>query len=446
MNDEFKKTLKKTYETNAQWSKIRVKIRFRENSNDIFDDMNFIFKKNRLYYVSTNKMSRFCISWNMKKNIFEIVHDQNHHCEFHQIYVRAVKAVYIRHFETRLKRYICYCKQCQKKQTTRHVSYNQLTSIKIMTLFFHTLTIDFIVALPLFESEMNAVLITTNKYFKRISMLSKMIIWSTFEWTISWFDSMQKKKWKLSRTILFDRDRKFVAIFWKITFSHLKIVLLFITAYHSQKNDQSKKTNQTLKIALRFAFMKKNCKNFTKLLFFIQIMMNNSQNVTIELSPHEIFYEFKILETVDLLNNNQTRKRIENDNSFTTMKNEKNMFRKKIDDAISFAQTMQKIRYDDKHKKLILKKKNKMFLKLHKKYTQSDLKNRKFDKQRVDSISVLIKIEKFVYKLNISNIWKIHSIVSMTHLKSASEEEDFYEKKSVEFELVETERNDETDI
>ena len=153
-----------------------------------------------------------------------------------------------------------------------------------------------------------------------------------------------------------------------------------------------------------------------------------------------------MLETVDLLNNDQTRKRIENDNSSTTMKNEKNILWKKIDDAINFAQTMQKIRYDDKHKKLILKEKNKMFLKLHKKYTQSDLKNRKFDKQRIDSISVLIKIKKLVYKLNILNIWKIHFVVSMIHLKSASEGKNFYEKKSIEFESVKTEKNDEADV
>ena len=137
--------------------------------------------------------------------------------------------------------------------------------------------------------------------------------------------------------------------------------MLFITAYHFQKNDQSKKTNQILKIALKFAFMKKKCKDFIKLLLFVQIMMNNSQNVIIEFSSHKILYEFKMLETVDLLNNNQTRKRAENDNPFTVMKNEKNMLRKNFFDAISFVQTMQQIRYDSKHKKLILKKKTKCF-------------------------------------------------------------------------------------
>ena len=144
-----------------------------------------------------------------------------------------------------------------------------------MILFFHTITIDFIISLPSFKIDMNVVFIIIDKYSKWISMLSKMTIWSASQWTVLWLDSFQKKKWNLFRAILFDRNKKFVVVFWKITFSHLKIVLLFITAYHLQKNDQLKKTNQILKIALKFAFMKKKCKNFIKLLSFIQIMMNN---------------------------------------------------------------------------------------------------------------------------------------------------------------------------
>ena len=145
---------------------------------NISNDMNFVFKKNQFYYVLTEKILRLCISWNMKKKMFYLIHDQNHHCEFHWIYVRAVEAVYIKHFATRLRRYIRYCRQCQKEQTTKHVLYEQLVLIKIMILFFHIVIIDFIVALSFFESKMNAVLIITDKYFKRVNMLSKMTIWS----------------------------------------------------------------------------------------------------------------------------------------------------------------------------------------------------------------------------------------------------------------------------
>ena len=59
---------------------------------------------------------------------------------------------------------------------------------------------------------------------------------------------------------------------------------------------------------------------------------------------------------------------------------------------------------------------------------------------------MLIKIGKFAYKLDISNIWKIHPVVSVIHLKSAPERNDFYEKKSAESGSIEIEKNDEIDI
>ena len=37
-------------------------------------------------------------------------------------------------------------------------------------------------------------------------------------------------------------------------------------------------------------------------------------------------------------------------------------------------------------------------------------------------------------------------MISIIHLKSASKDDDFYEKKSIESELVETEKNDEIDF
>ena len=46
MNDAFRKTFLKTYEKNNQWKKIIVKIKFRQNEKDTFDDINFVLKKN----------------------------------------------------------------------------------------------------------------------------------------------------------------------------------------------------------------------------------------------------------------------------------------------------------------------------------------------------------------------------------------------------------------
>ena len=58
------------------------------------------------------------------------------------------------------------------------------------------------------------------------------------------------------------------------------------------------------------------------------------------------------------------------------------MFKQKTKNAINHAQIMIKICYDIKHIFIDLKINQKIYIKLHKEYFQSDVKNRKFNKQR----------------------------------------------------------------
>ncbi len=100
-----------------------------------------------------------------------MTHDNNHHCDFHRAYARIFESLYIRHMFERLRKYIHHCKSCLKEQTKRHSFYDELSFIKTMTLSFHTMIIDFIVILFV-SQEYDAVLTTTNKFFKRISLIA----------------------------------------------------------------------------------------------------------------------------------------------------------------------------------------------------------------------------------------------------------------------------------
>ena len=67
MDENFFNALKKAYETDDQWNKIRNKMKIRTNRFDIFDDIEFILKDRRIYYVSKGVISRLCILWSLKK-------------------------------------------------------------------------------------------------------------------------------------------------------------------------------------------------------------------------------------------------------------------------------------------------------------------------------------------------------------------------------------------
>ncbi len=181
MTNEYRRNLLHAYETNEQWTKIKKKLIIKKNSKNISNDMNFVFKKNLIYYASEDKTHKLCISWNMKKNIYHMTHDDNHHCDFHRAYARIFESLYIRHMFKKLRRYIHHCRFCLKEQTKRHSFYDELSFIKIMILFFHTMIIDFIVIL--FVSQRYDALSTTkNNFFKIINFTTEKEDWDASKW------------------------------------------------------------------------------------------------------------------------------------------------------------------------------------------------------------------------------------------------------------------------
>ncbi len=144
---------------------------------------------------------------------------------------------------------------------------------------------------------------------------------------------------------------------------------------------------------MRYALMKE--KDFIKIISSIQKSLNNVVNASIDLSSNEVLYDFKIKKSLNLL-------RIDDENSLTSLKKNRVTLKKKIEKTIVFVNASMKIRYDSKRSQLDLKFEDNVYLKLHKKYNQSNLTNKKFAKQRFESIKIIEKINKLIYKLDIS--------------------------------------------
>ena len=269
MNQNFQENLKKKYAIDFTWNKIFQKLQIWEINDNITNEINFIIHDNLLYYSSSDASRKLMISFIVKKKVFQIIHDQAHHCEFHRVYVR-LHDLNIKHVSKRLRRYIKFCKQCNEDQIKRHFSHEELNSIQTSAILFHTIIIDFVIALLLNVDKLDVFFFTTNKFFKRIELIVNKITWNVSQWAQAWLDMLQKKAWNLSRIIIFDRDKKFLNELWKATFHHLKVKLFYITAYHLNVNDQSKRKNQTVELVTRLAMIKGEITNFTILLSSIQ--------------------------------------------------------------------------------------------------------------------------------------------------------------------------------
>ena len=103
----------------------------------------------------------------------------------------------------------------------------------------------------------------------------------------------------MPRTIVSDRDAKFLSYFWKTLWGKLGTKLLFSTTCHPQTDGQTEVVNRTLSTLLR-AIIKKNLKTWEDCLPHVEFAYNRSIHSATKFSPFEMVYGYNPLSPLDL--------------------------------------------------------------------------------------------------------------------------------------------------
>ena len=102
------------------------------------------------------------------------------------------------------------------------------------------------------------------------------------------------------KTIVSDRDTKFLSHFWKVLWAKLGTKLLYSTTSHPQTDGQTEVVNRTLGTLLR-TVVGKNLKTWKDCLPMIEFAYNRTVHSSTNFSPFEIVYGFNPLTVLDLL-------------------------------------------------------------------------------------------------------------------------------------------------
>jgi len=102
------------------------------------------------------------------------------------------------------------------------------------------------------------------------------------------------------RSIVSNKDVKFVSYFWKILWGKLGTKLLLSTTCHPQTDGQIEVVNRTLSQLLR-CFVNKNLKTWEEWLPHAEFAYNRVVHSTTQMSPFEVVYGFNPLTPLDLL-------------------------------------------------------------------------------------------------------------------------------------------------
>ena len=293
-------------------------------------------------------------------------------------------------------------------QTRRHAPYGSLQPIQSPPVPFFTLTLDFILALPLSKEGFNALMSVTCKFSKRVTLIERKDTWTAEDWAHAFLNRLDLVDWGLPGELITDRDPKFLSKFWTALFEKLGVKLLYSTAYHPQTDGSSERTNQTVEIALRFfVHALENPAYWPQVLPRIQGIINNISSSTTGKTPNEVAYGFAPRRLLDLL------EALPFPDTLAARAN--------AAEAISFALINQKLTYDRKHQPLFMKVGEWAMLRLHKGYSIPATVGvtKKLTQQYVGPFRILEKVGHLAYKLDVPRDWRIHPVFSVAQLEPA---------------------------
>ena len=428
MSDDFKQRLKQGYTKDPHWERLLQMLK--PSAEDVtatpaathttqaesakrVPGIPFVLREGLIYHINGEDRWRLGVPPSMEQEMFEQAHDLSNHGGYHRCYDRLSHTVFIRHLSKRLRTYIAHCPECQLNQTKRHKPYGSLIPITTPAIPFHTIAMDFIVALPLTKAGYDCLLTITCKATKRNLLVPGKETWSAAQWAEVVLRTLLQHDWGVPRCIISDRDPRFMSAFWKEIFGRLHVKFLTSTAYHPQTDGQSERTNQTVEIALRFHLTANPDDEWDEILPYIQATLNNSPSSITGLAPNELCYGFKVNDAMGMLLADPSVSA----EAFHKLRLVK---REEADDAIAFSSTIMKARYDAKHLALNLKEGDDVFLRLHHGYSIPGLSNRKLSQQRVGPFKILAKVGHLAYRLKLPPVMRIHPVISVAQLEPAT--------------------------
>ena len=240
------------------------------------------------WYITWKKnIFRLCIFSNCEQNVFKLTHDDCFHTEHHRAYVRLINVVYVHKLFKKFTIYIRHCSVCQLNQIKRHRFNDELTSLFISSIFFHTLIMNWVIVFSNNKNEYDCILNVICKFNRKFQFIHDKTTYFVVKWIILFIDRLQFIDWNISLIIIFDRDSKFLFEFWTVFFERLNTNLFFNFAYHSQIDEQSKRTNQIFEIILRYFITKHSDLNWVDVLSksYTSSLSTSSQSISSQSIP-----------------------------------------------------------------------------------------------------------------------------------------------------------------
>lgn len=201
-------------------------------------------------------------------------------------YLQLSRRFYWKGMREYTKLYVETCPRCRASKAISQKPAGLLQSLSIPSRRWSTISLDFIVGLPVSQEGYDAILSVVDSLSKMAHFIPTSSGLSTADFVCLFADRVVRYH-GLPSTIISDRDSRFVSEFWRLFCQRFGMKRALSSAWHPQSDGQTERVNRTIEQMMR-TYIQSREEDWPKLLPALELAYNCTPHSATGLSPFEV--------------------------------------------------------------------------------------------------------------------------------------------------------------